>query len=468
MDALDARRAWKAALLIAAVSTAVRVANVVAYYGFASGDDVEIHQMTFGVLFGRTAPVWDIRSPFFPMAFVYPVQRLLVASGATDPGALVAAGRLGVAAIATAAIVLLFRVAAPRLGLGGALLAALFLATSRLHLRFGAAELPGPLSAALLVGAFGLLARRGAASAAAAGLLVGTAAALRFSEAVFVAPLVLHLLLERRGRDLLAALATCALAMAVILGPVDALYWNEPFHSLRAQVDFTLVQGRSSSGADPYQPWHHYATDAPRWTNVFLLALFAASVTRDWRIAVWALVPILGLSVLPHKEERYLVPALPFLALGAAAGFCDLLRRRAATSPRSALVLFYVLAGALLLGVEGFRYRRSEGAVDVARWLAAHDPAAGLAVEQAWRAGSDLYLPGARIVDLDGDRLGERAYAWGAIRSSGAAYVALRAPTVDRHRLEPLLATAGFTRVPLEDRGSADPYRLYRRGPAPP
>ncbi len=42
------------------------------YYGFYTGDDVEIHEMVFAAIFGWDWQAWDIRSAFYPMVFIYP------------------------------------------------------------------------------------------------------------------------------------------------------------------------------------------------------------------------------------------------------------------------------------------------------------------------------------------------------------------------------------------------------------
>ena len=63
------------------VASAIRVANVFTHFGFVTGDDVEIHEMTLGVALGKAWPVWDLRNAFYPMTFIFPVQRALVELG---------------------------------------------------------------------------------------------------------------------------------------------------------------------------------------------------------------------------------------------------------------------------------------------------------------------------------------------------------------------------------------------------
>ena len=92
LDAADVRTALRVVGILIVVASAVRVANVFTHYGFLTGDDVEIHEMTLGVALGKAWPVWDLRNAFYPMTFIFPVQRALVALGVTDVFSLLVAG----------------------------------------------------------------------------------------------------------------------------------------------------------------------------------------------------------------------------------------------------------------------------------------------------------------------------------------------------------------------------------------
>ena len=101
--------------------------------GFATGDDVEIHEMTLRTLLGKDWPIWDLRSAFYPFTVVYPAQALAHLFGA-DVQALVVAGRATVALASTAAVWLTWVAAKPMLGEGLAAIAAALVAISKLHL----------------------------------------------------------------------------------------------------------------------------------------------------------------------------------------------------------------------------------------------------------------------------------------------------------------------------------------------
>ncbi len=81
LSALDERRAIRWTIVALLVATVLKLANAWGYPGFFSGDDVEIHEMTFRQLFQLDVDVWNLRSPFYPMTFIYPVQALMVSAG---------------------------------------------------------------------------------------------------------------------------------------------------------------------------------------------------------------------------------------------------------------------------------------------------------------------------------------------------------------------------------------------------
>ena len=177
------------------VASAVRVANVFTHFGFLTGDDVEIHEMTLGVALGKAWPVWDLRNAFYPMTFIFPVQRALVALGVTDVFSLIAAGRLVVTAIAGLNVWILYRVGLSLYGdRGTALIAAALLAVNHLHMAYGSAELPRIVATAFLVPAFGALRTPTPIRCGLAGVLLGLGASLRFGEIVFAVPAVLSVL----------------------------------------------------------------------------------------------------------------------------------------------------------------------------------------------------------------------------------------------------------------------------------
>jgi hypothetical protein len=472
LDALDARSAKRYLLVAAAVATAIRIGNALVHHGFITGDDVEIQEMSLGLALGRAWPVWDLRNAFYPICFIYPVQKALLALGVTDVFGLVLAGRVVVMTAAVLNLYLVYRVGTRLFAhRGQGLLASLLFAFSHLHMTYGSAELPRVVATAFVLAAFWVSLRPGLRRSAAAGALLGVAAALRFGEVVFLAPAALTALAypgtPRAGRWSglwrVAILGVACLATTLlIVGVADALYWGEAFHSLRAIVDYTLVKRLSSRG---YEAAWYYLTHAPEWSNVGMLVLAALSMRRGGaRVLTWAVVPILLLSALPHKEPRYVIATIPFWSLAAARGaWLALESVVAAGTPRraTAVVLMAIVAGSCVFDASRFRFHRSEGAVALG-WHVAQTGERGLAADQLWRFGGRLYLGALEpLVDLDPARAADEEASRAIFCRGDLARIALRSDLITPERVR-ALETCGFG-AELADASAG--YRLFRRAP---
>jgi hypothetical protein len=421
--------------------------------GFFSGDDVEIHEMTFSALFrDRGWPIWELRNAFFPMVFIYPAQLLAVGAGFVDPRSLVFAGRASVAFLSTLAIPLTW-LAVRRVfpnDRATPLIAAALLTLNKLHMSFGSSELPRPVASVFVLSAFIVILASWRGTAIVAGLLLGCAAAFRFSEAVFLVPAVLMLLRERRVSDVVRLTVSSAIAAALVVGLADWIYWGEPFASARAAVEYTLVDRLSSRG---YEPFYQYLRLVPAWSNVVIVALAIAGSIGAPRVALWTWVPIVMLSFLPHKEERYLIPVMPFLAIAAARGIARTVittrNRDASRSARTvgAFVL-PVLILALLQEAGGWRLARANHGVRLVEHLRAQG-VGGFAGEHTWRLGGRPYLHAfSPLIELDDARLRDahsRAQAFKDVK-----WIVVRKATASR--LDPAeLERLGFSPYEWED-----------------
>ena len=175
LSALTESQCASRVLWLAGFVAIVKLFNASLHPGFFSGDDVEVQEMTFAALFHWSWRAWDIRSAFYPMTFILPVQALLLHLGVTDPGRLVFAGRAVVAVISTLSLPLVFTIARRFYGQRVALIAATFLALSSLSVGFGSTELPRPISTVFVLLLFGAVSKRGTRAAVLAGLLAAIA-----------------------------------------------------------------------------------------------------------------------------------------------------------------------------------------------------------------------------------------------------------------------------------------------------
>lgn len=451
----SSRRIRRVLTAVILVSVGLRVLNVLFHEGFATGDDVEIHEMTIGRITGTNWPVWNLRSPLYPMTFLYPVQRGLFSLGVQDVGHLVIAGRLVVVGLATLSLWIVYQLGRSLTGdrvVG--LLASILIASSRLHLWFGSSELPRPVAAVFVLLAFWSLLHPGTLRACAGGVLLGLGGSLRFGELVFFAPAGLQLIVEQRWRELVCLAVTGAGTTIIVLGVADWLYWGESWSSLRGIVQYTIVEKQSSRG---FQPLLYYLTDSSSWSNYIVLALAAAAVfqLRDRRAALWAWLPLALLSLLPHKEPRYVIAAHQFLCLCSAMIAVDWFKRwEAGQRARAAAALVVLLGFAVVVEAGNWRFRRTDCGVALAREVAAAR-LEGVAVQHLWRLGGQLYLFSiAPVVQLPDDL----TEAFRQLPSSNVSTLILRMNDVsDEHARA--LQGLGFVQAPDD----CDEYVVFKR-----
>ncbi len=402
-------RTWRqpAALLTIILGFATLVRLVVASgVGFLTGDDVEVLEAAFASATGLDYHAWEIRNLLFPRLLVSPVLSLAGALGLHDPFWLVRTAALPFVALTTLNGWLVYRLAARLTDLRTAVLAAGIFSFHWLPLAYGGTVYPRTasttcilLAALLLTGEGRALARGGGA-----GALVALAFADRYSEAIFLAPFAVFALYRDQGwRSRLGGLVGVGLGfvfgVSVTVGLSDLCSWGRPFSSLAAFARYTLIEGKSSSET-AHQPIFWYLTRFYVWLPPALLPFVLMARRRAGLALAWlgAGAPLLLLSLIHHKELRYLQGAVPFLAILLAAGaiaFWGSGWRRWTVA---------LLAVSLLLSLNTARSvlsRRSIAAVEAARTLRGDLGLKTVALSQAWAYGHRLFFGnGVGVLDL--------------------------------------------------------------------
>jgi len=467
MSPSNRTRALLAALIVAV--TAVRLGLALAFYGFLTGDDVEILQAGFRQAFGWPYQPWAIRNLLVSDLLVAPALRIAAALGVTATRTLVSLAAVPFVLLASLNVWLVFRLARRWLaGDAPALLAAALYALHWIPLGFGSTVYPRTASTTCVLLAAWLLSRGGLPRASLAGGLAAVAFAIRYSEAIFLVPMLAVVALEPAPAR--ARLARCAallggfLGMALLtVGLEDWLTWGRPFASLAAFARFTLIEERSSSLVVG-QPWYWFFWRLPKWLPVTLLPFLWRARARRTLIpaALYALLPLLLLSGIHHKEMRYLQGVLPFVLLIAAGGawsFWESGRR---------WPVAILCAASMALGLSGIVFLRdkSMAAVRAAESLAGLAQGQIVAVSQSWAYGGTLYLrPDIEVLELPYP-LTVAALEGAAARARWIAVYSrdLRANPA----FAPLLAASGFTRMREFVGRSSRPVVLYAAGRRPP
>lgn len=396
-------------LALGAILVAASVARLglgFVYFGFHTGDDVEILQAGFLRALGWPHQPWEIRNLLISDLLLAPAVALASALGVRSTQTLIWVASMPFVLLATINAWLLFRLA--RLWLrhdGPALLACGLYAFHWLPLAYGSMVYPRTASTTcVLLAALALWERQSTWWRPwLAGGLIAVAWAIRYSEVIFLAPLAALIWLradEMRNRALRcgALLAGFAAASLLTVGLEDWLTWGKPFASLVAFGRYTLLEGQASS-SEPLQPWYWYLRRLPKWLPLTLLPFLWRSrrVPGARQVAAFFLLPLIALSAIHHQQLRYLQGIMPFLFLLAAAGAGSFWR-----SGRGRMVQVLAVLS-LLLAPSGlwFLGRKSMAAVGAAQQIRAWQAPGSVCLSQAWAYGGNLYLgPAVTVLDL--------------------------------------------------------------------
>jgi hypothetical protein len=429
----DARGDIRALAAIIALTAAAQLWLAHRYFGFLTGDEVEVLAEAFRRARGFPFAPWNIRSLVVPDVVVAPFVWMATKVGINSTRTIIECATLPYIIFSMLCVWCVWRVSER------SLIAVLLFATHWIPLGFGSTVYPRNLAMLCVVAAVLLVERHPFV----AGALCGVAFADRFSEIVFLIPLLI--VARRRGLVALGA----AISAVTIVGFYDWATWGMPFASVVRFARLTLLQPDFASRVKYQPPWWYLANLA-RWLPLTLLPpLWLARRHRLW----WfVLIPLAAFSIVRHKELRYLEVLIPFVMILAAIGFTKMPRRWAV--PLIVISMAWNLAG--------LRYfaRKSMPAVLAAESLARDRGVGTVTLSQLWAYGDRLYL-GERMQVRDvGSPPRDLEHAL-----PGSDAVALWEADLDDASIGAQLRANGFSAAQTFRDGSAKAVVVFRRGP---
>lgn len=175
--------------------------------------------------------------------------------------------------------------------------------------------------------------------------LLGAAVLLRLHSALFCVGLM-AVWVARRNLKATLDVSVVLVASALILGLVDWVTWGGWFQSAIVYLRFSLSGGSEAWGRQPIEYYFSTLLGLPGLVGVLLLPLALLGGIRSRALLAVTAIFLLGHSVVPHKELRFIVPAIPLLCALAALGMEQL--RRTMNRP------VFMAAGILMLATSVF------------------------------------------------------------------------------------------------------------------
>lgn len=282
-----------------------------------------------------------------------------------------------------------FRFSSRRVGERTALYATVVVGCFTPLFHFAGRTMGESISTAFIVWGLERADAKGWKAASAGGVLLGLAVVSRYGSAVFAAGAVVWLLVARRWKDS-GALAAGGLVVAAGLGALDWATWGAPFHSLRKYLDFNVFSDQAAQQFGK-SPASFYAPHL-LWVAPFVLAMgwwLKERALAAWGPAALALTYLAVVSATPHKEVRFLLPALVVLVVSGVPALLSFAQRWV---PVAAVGIVLAVAGLALTQLPTpFAPQRPE---QFRATVAAADGATGflLVGDGMWGSGGFFYL----------------------------------------------------------------------------
>lgn len=322
---------------LVALAVLLRLVPVVFAPSLNWGDEVfQTIEPAHRLVYGYGLVTWEfqlgLRSWLFPAALAGLIEVARVLGDGPEYYLTTIAVALGL--LATAPVVCVFGWCRREFGLAGAFVAATAVAVAPELVYFGARALNEVVAAHLLVIAL-YLGSRGDASVGdqrrrrdiVAGALLGLVCLLRLQLAPAAA--VIALWPQQGGRRAwrarFFAMLAGGLAMLAFGAAFDWLTLGYPFASVWRNVYYNLYLGISAGFS--VAPWFYYlAGELAVWGEAapLVLLLVGLGARRFPLLLVTAIVLIAVHSLIPHKEYRFIYPAVVLLMLLAAMGLAQL------------------------------------------------------------------------------------------------------------------------------------------------
>lgn len=154
-----------------------------------------------------------------------------------------------------------------------------------------------------------------------AGVLVGLGFSVRFQTLFFAFGLGLAVLLSRRWKESILYAIGFFLSATMVQGGIDFFVWGKPFMELGEYVRYNI----GNSGSYINNSWYNYLLlIAGILIPPVSLFIFTGYV-RDWRKNLILFLPafifLLFHSLFPNKQERFILPVIPFILVGGMIGW---------------------------------------------------------------------------------------------------------------------------------------------------
>ncbi|HNX85708.1 MAG TPA: glycosyltransferase family 39 protein [Bacteroidales bacterium] len=216
-----------------------------------------------------------------------------------------------------------------------------------------------------------------------AGFFFGLAFNIRPQTVFFPLGAGIVILFQKKWRELIALTLGSVFMVVLIQGGIDYFIWGKPFAEMLAYVDVCFTERNDYISL----PWYNYFLTIGGLlippVSLFLMYGFA----RKWKKYLIIFVPVMLFfifhSYFPNKQERFILPMIPFLILVGVSGWeefvnCSTFWKKHRVLLHSCWIFFWVI-NTILLVVFSFTYSK-KARVEAMTYLSKYSDIKAIAV----------------------------------------------------------------------------------------
>lgn len=230
-----------------------------------------------------------------------------------------------------------------------------------------------------------------------AGLILGLAFSMRFQSLIYIGGIGLGLLLLGRWKEAILTGAGVVITAFLCLATIDIYLWGYPFAELIEYVNYNMHH----YGEYIIGPWYQYLLVIlgiliPPVSIYLFFGTFYAFI-RNWKNTLIIFLPVIIFlvfhSYFPNKQERFILPIIPFIIILGTAGWHHFLGRssfwkRNARLLKVSMVFFWVINVVFLIVISTTYSKRSR--VESMSYLSKYDDISMILVENTNQYNANL------------------------------------------------------------------------------
>ncbi|MHC1707605.1 MAG: glycosyltransferase family 39 protein [Bacteroidales bacterium] len=196
------------------------------------------------------------------------------------------------------------------------------------------------------------------------GLILGIGFSVRFQTSTFAAGLFLAVLLDKQWKGFLLLGIGYITSILFIQGGIDIFIWGYPFAEFIEYVNYNATHATSYI----VNSWYAYLLLILGALVPPISVLLLFGYLRHWKKHLVLFLPafifLLFHSLFPNKQERFIIPAIPFIIILGMIGWSDFLNcsafwKRNKKLLQACWIIFWVLNIILLIPVTGMYSKKA-------------------------------------------------------------------------------------------------------------